>query len=99
MHEVTIRMVANGYIVTVGCQTFVFPEDSAGVDDLFSRLRAYMSDPTGYEKKFLAACGNVKKIKAWREAMTTIPQVNATPDQPQVGSGPVSNVPGIPCVR
>jgi len=49
--EVNIRKVANGFIVIIGCQTFVtktWVEASEG-------LAEYYTDPVAAEKKFCAA--------------------------------------------
>lgn len=47
-HMVDIRQVNNGYIVNVGCQTFVF--EKLGV--AMTYLSMYFEDPEGTERKF-----------------------------------------------
>jgi hypothetical protein len=51
-YAVTINSCANGYIVSVGCQTFVFNDRAT----LLEELRGYLENPqetvTGYSEKY-----------------------------------------------
>lgn len=46
--EATIRRVANGFIITVGCKTFV----SKNWDEVVAGLGEYWENPPAAEKKF-----------------------------------------------
>ena len=53
MREITIKKVANGFIVVVGCQTFVFEKaESVAVEFL-----RYAANPYQIEKEYLSRCG------------------------------------------
>ena len=49
--QATINKVANGFIVTVGCQTFV----SRTWEEVSTGLSEYYKDPRAAEKKYCAA--------------------------------------------
>ncbi len=69
MRNVTIQMVSNGYIVAVGCKTFVYTD----IETLIVDLRAYSTDPAGFEKLMLADCANEKKLGKMREVHVPVP--------------------------
>jgi hypothetical protein len=46
-YEINIRQVHNGFIVNVGCQTFVFEKFETAV----KYIDLYFQDPNGMEKK------------------------------------------------
>ena len=46
-YEINIRQVNNGFIVNVGCQTFVFEKFETAV----KYIDLYFQDPSGMEKK------------------------------------------------
>lgn len=48
-HQITIHAVTNGFVVTVGCKTFVFGSVTALVTD----LKRYLENPGQVEKEFL----------------------------------------------
>lgn len=56
LRDVYIHPVANGYIVTVGCQTFVF-EDAA---TMLREIGLYLNDPEGTEKRYRETAKNIK---------------------------------------
>ena len=45
---IEIRVVLNGFVVTVGCQTVVYQD----ADDLLEELGAYFRDPDAAEKRY-----------------------------------------------
>jgi len=49
MHKITIEGVLNGWIVKVGCQTVVFDEMDAMLDE----IEAYINHPEEVEKKYM----------------------------------------------
>jgi hypothetical protein len=49
MHDISIKKVNRGFVVTVGCQTFVFEHDK----DMFQAMRDYWKDPEAAEKKYV----------------------------------------------
>lgn len=51
---IAIRVVLNGYIATVGCQTAVFQS----LDGLLDAARKYLLDPQGTERVMAAAAKN-----------------------------------------
>ena len=48
--EITIREVNNGFIVRVGCQTFVFETR----EKMLGELERYLKDREGVEKEYLS---------------------------------------------
>jgi len=50
MHSIVLDRVTNGYIVRVGCMSFVFNS----FDELLYELRAYHERPQETEKKWVA---------------------------------------------
>jgi hypothetical protein len=48
IREAHIKAVLNGYIVTIGCQTVVFPSPAA----LASAICEYYTEPTETEKRY-----------------------------------------------
>lgn len=56
LHNITIRAVGNGYIVDVGCQTFVF-QDATG---MLIEIGKYLVDPEGTEKRYRSEQRNMK---------------------------------------
>jgi hypothetical protein len=44
--RIEIHPVVNGYVVAVDCQTLVFES----MEVLLTEMRAYLTDPVGYEK-------------------------------------------------
>lgn len=58
MHEVTIMIVLNGWIVHVGCQTVVYTVREA----LLTDLNEYLADPQGKEKEMLGKAINSQII-------------------------------------
>jgi hypothetical protein len=49
MHEIKIKKVNRGFIVTVGCQTFVFEQEK----ELFTAISEYFKDPEKAKKKYI----------------------------------------------
>lgn len=66
---VTIKWVANGWIVDVGCQSFVFQS----VLDLLTNLDEYLKNPDQKEKEMQVTARNMK----WTNGVP----VNPTPFQ------------------
>ena len=56
MRDVQVSAVANGWIVTVGCQKFVYDE----VAKLAADFQSYLTDPEGTEKRIMATAVNAK---------------------------------------
>lgn len=56
LRDVTIHAVANGYVVTVGCQTFVFQDRVV----MLHEIGAYLTDPEGTEKRYREHEPNMK---------------------------------------
>ena len=56
MRDVCVSAVANGWIVTVGCQRFVYDE----VAKLVADFQSYLTDPDGTEKRIMATAINAK---------------------------------------
>jgi len=48
--DVTIRKASNGFIVTVGCKTFV----AKTWEEVSTGLKLYFNDPAAAEKKYLS---------------------------------------------
>jgi hypothetical protein len=49
VREIKIRPVYNGFVVTVGCQDFVFNS----MESLVNHITNYYTNPDKYESKFL----------------------------------------------
>jgi hypothetical protein len=56
MREVVISAVANGWIVTVGCQRFVYDDK----DKLSGDLRDYLADPVATEERIMKTAQNAR---------------------------------------
>lgn len=56
IRDITIRPAANGFIVSVGCQTFVFEN----VAVLTSEIQRYLSNPEEREKHWMETAQNIK---------------------------------------
>jgi hypothetical protein len=56
MRDVQITAVANGWVVQVGCQRFVYNDRSALIVDLSD----YMTDPIATEKRIMEKAVNAK---------------------------------------
>jgi len=48
MHSVIIKKVNQGFIITIGCQTFVATDEKK----MFNALSEYFADPKEAEKKY-----------------------------------------------
>lgn len=56
IYGITIYAAANsGFVITIGCETFVFPDTPEGLRDLADQLIVYLSDPKEVSLKFQAA--------------------------------------------
>jgi len=54
-HEVRIEQASNGgYIMRVGCKTFICPQEDAKINALCSDLAAYLKDPERTQKQYEA---------------------------------------------
>jgi hypothetical protein len=56
IRPIAINAVANGWTVTVGCQTLVF----TNVQVMAAELVAYLTDPDGTEKRYLSEAVNIR---------------------------------------
>ena len=56
IRPISIAAVANGFVVTVGCQSLVFT--SAG--ELCGELLQYLTDPDRTEERYLHTASNIK---------------------------------------
>lgn len=74
MHEVTIRKVVNGYIVGVGCETFVFNS----LTNLIEELGLYLTNPAERIKNWGPL---LKKYHEMTSGEEDVPE-ELEPDQP-----------------
>lgn len=80
MRDIGVSAVANGWIVTVGCQRFVYDE----VAKLVADFQSYLTDPEGTEKRIMAAAVNAKH---------TVGVGNPAPPRGYVGGQDAANIP------
>jgi hypothetical protein len=57
MRDITVKAVANGWVVTVGCQTFAY----TSVAELATDFISYLQNPTETEKRILAKAYNYQR--------------------------------------
>ena len=56
MRPISVNAVANGWVVTVGCQTFVYDD----VAKLAADFQSYLTNPEETEKRIMASAVNAR---------------------------------------
>ena len=92
--EITINAVANGWIVQVGCQRFVYDDPQVLIKD----IRDYLDNPVDKEEVMLKTCRNAKWTAQAPPTPTPAGVYNG-PDHAYLGLRPDLHTSQVECPR
>ena len=76
MYDITIKPVLNGWTAKVGCQTLVYVDKRAMLDD----LDRYLTDPEATEKAFVSSAVNKRLLDGPCVELCAPPQGHGMPE-------------------